>query len=302
MKRIILSALPLLTVLLMLLPGSAAQAKVVLPVKAKAAHTPATTDCTTQMCTASLFWPGNVYGTTWTVQVSEPKLRLNVSSDEWHRTWLLSDKSENDPASVEVGLDEDTPGGNDPKCGIHNGTNNVIVYYYDIVVDSNNKQNTPRCHPVAAGDINNYTDFVVTTDPNQFSTGCGILVRFATHSSGVIRDEYLCDPSTNFPPYDLEYGQFSTFETLSTVISTNEHAIWGTDMYNNQWQTGNYIWHPQTMPSEVNGSCSGNGCPRTSLTRIPFWYWAIYPANSPSGGDLYDCSYDPYLGYCVIGS
>jgi len=225
-----------------------------------------------------------------------------VSSDEWHRTWLLSDKSENDPASVEVGLDEDTPGGNDPKCGIHNGTNNVIVYYYDIVVDSNNKQNTPRCHPVAAGDINNYTDFVVTTDPNQFSTGCGILVRFATHSSGVIRDEYLCDPSTNFPPYDLEYGQFSTFETLSTVISTNEHAIWGTDMYNNQWQTGNYIWHPQTMPSEVNGSCSGNGCPRTSLTRIPFWYWAIYPANSPSGGDLYDCSYDPYLGYCVIGS
>ncbi len=78
MKRIILSALPLLTVLLMLLPGSAAQAKVVLPVKAKAAHTPATTDCTTQMCTASLFWPGNVYGTTWTVQVSEPKLRLNV--------------------------------------------------------------------------------------------------------------------------------------------------------------------------------------------------------------------------------
>src|SRR5260370_34457151 len=122
------------------------------------------------MCTASVCWPGNVYGTTRNVQVSEPKLRLNVSSDEWHRTWLLSDKSENDPSSVEVGLDEDTTGGNDPKCGIHNGTNNVIVYYYDIVLDSNNIQHTHSSHPYAAGDFNNYYEFFVTTVPNQVST------------------------------------------------------------------------------------------------------------------------------------
>ena len=283
--------------LLVVLVSGEAFAQVKIP------QVPATNDCTVHLCNNSLQWPGTVYGGQWTEQASFPRLR-NVSSDYWHKFWLMSDKSENDPAQVILGMEEVPPGGTD-QCGVSHGSS-FYLGYYDEVTDSHGSVNTPKCHPVPSGDVNYQTLFLFTTDPRQFSTGCGVLVRFYNfHTGTLIRDEYLCDPTTNFPPYDPEYGSTGKSETLHTVIATGVHAIWGTDMSNSQWQTGDYVWHYQTSPALVNGLCSGGGCPAWPRGHTPNWYWDTYPAQPGSnGGDLFDCSYDTYPSgnSCFIGS
>lgn len=143
------------------------------------------------------------------------------------------------------------------------------------------------------------TRFLFSTDPRPSPGDC-LLVWFHNFGSGTdIQHRYPCSSGV----IDPEYGLSGTNETLHTVIPNGVHAIWGTDMNTNQWQTGDYVFHPQTTPALVNGKCSGFGCPAFSPPHTPNWYWDIYPAvQGSNGGDLFDCSYDPPATTCNLGS
>jgi len=98
-------------------------------------------------------------------------------------------------------------------------------------------------------------------------------------------------------------GNFSTGGILQHIrvteqwqgtLSTNSHWVYGVDNSQHDWLSTSGLWMPQT-----NGGLHGG---TWNTSNPPQMYWQVTPTPGGSGGDMYDCIYDPpaYPGHCTL--
>ncbi len=259
-KRLLFLVSVLTILLLTLLPGSAL---------AKTGQV-RTTNCSNQ-CVDLLTWPGTTYGVFSSFTVSSPA--FSNQGSQWARVIDLSAGANwTQPPRIKFGVVKNAPGYND-ICG--------PGLWYFAVLDTNIETNL-KCLAIPGGAINNTSHFQYN---NYTSGGGGNLIQI-TDSFG--------SHLTDFIPYTagavMHYANINLIELVIDGSITG-HYVWGSEWDNNQWATGDGVFHLIT----ANGSALPYG------PVPPQMFWHTLPSSSP-GGVLYSCVYDSTVNTCTLGS
>jgi len=208
-------------------------------------------------------WTGGNYGAETTVELSNPSLS-NTGDFDWGRD--LSLITSDNAVWAGLGFEKNN------SLAVWNHCYGVGLWFFY----SYNGENT-YCFSISQTDptINHPWFLEVSDNP----TGG---MRWVTGSSyGTTPCLDTCVFNTSTPAwYQIRLGEY-----INNVFTG--HNVWGVAWTQNQWATGDYKFHYQTVPSSCG---TGSGCPQAA--NPPQMYWQTYPANDSSGGVLYSCDYD----------